>query len=125
MDTKTPTSPVYLRGDGQSVSYLLASSRPGPVGIGAILLLDRTAEGAARIEAAHPLEVLTAILGSAYSARAAISAGALARLADDVQRARLGRLQFSDWRHGGWSRRSRHEPPPCLVTPGLCHRGRP
>lgn len=96
-----PASPTYLRGDGQSVKYLLApAARPEPVDLNAILLLERSAETPAGVGPAEPLEVLTTLLGSAYSARAALSAPALKALAGKVESARLGRLRFADWRDG-------------------------
>lgn len=96
-----PTSPTYLRADSQQVRYLLPPAvRQAPVGIGSIVLLERQAGGAGRVEAVEPLEILTAILGSAYSARGAISPPALRSLIDCIQRARTGRLCFSEWPDG-------------------------
>jgi hypothetical protein len=99
MNSDAATSPDYLRADGQSVRYLhLPSVACDPVAAGAILLLDRRNEGAAEIEPVEPLEVLTALLGSAYSARGALSRPALEALIVTIERARTGRLRFSDWR---------------------------
>jgi energy-coupling factor transporter ATP-binding protein EcfA2 len=95
------TSRTYLRSDGQQVRYLsLASVEQTPLPIGSILLLARDDGSAPRVEAVTPLEVLTAVLGSAYAARGAISAAGLKSLADVIGKARIGRLCFSDWRDG-------------------------
>jgi hypothetical protein len=77
-----------------------APAEPDPLPIGSILLLARGEESAPRIEAVTPLEVLTAVLGSAYATRGAISAAGLKSLADVISEARIGRLCFSDWRDG-------------------------
>ena len=88
--------PIYLRGDGQEVRYLpvAAAIRPS-LPIGAVLLLNRQSGGPAAIEPVEPMQVLTAILGSAYSPRGAIDAQTLQALADAVNGARLGRLTYA------------------------------
>lgn len=102
MASGAATSENYLRSDGQQVRYLSppAPAELGPLPIGSILLLARGEESAPRIEAVTPLEVLTAVLGSAYATRGAISAAGLKSLADVISEARIGRLCFSDWRDG-------------------------
>ena len=88
---------VYVRSDGQQVKYLpieRASRRPLP--LAAVLLLARQTEGEARIEATEPLQVLTAILGSAYSARGSLDVETLRALADAANAARGGRLSYSN-----------------------------
>lgn len=102
MGVDAATSETYLRGDGQQVRYLMPPAPAGhvPLRIGAILLLARDAGGPARIEAVSPLEVLTALLRSAYAVRGAISATGLKSLARAVEEARIGRLCFADWRDG-------------------------
>lgn len=102
MSPGAATSEIYLRSDGQQVRYLLppAAAQQVPLPIGAILLLARGEESPPRIEAVTPLEVLTAVLGSAYAARGAISAAGLKSLADVIGKARIGRLRYSDWRDG-------------------------
>lgn len=98
MGGDVPTSPAYLRGDGQGVKYLLPPSvGRGPARLGAILLLARESSGPARIETVEPLEALTAILGSAYSARGAISPTTLTALIASIEGCRIGRLRFSQW----------------------------
>jgi len=96
------TSDPYLRSDGQRARYLFPPEAVGrgPLPIGAILLLARSGEGAPRVEPLTPLDVLTAVLDSAYTARGAISASGLRSLADVISQARIGRLCFSDWRDG-------------------------
>ena len=96
------TSEIYLRSDGQQVRYLSppAPAEQVPLPISSILLLARGEESAPRIETVTPLEVLTAVLSSAYAARGAISAAGLKSLADVISKARIGRLCFSDWRDG-------------------------
>ena len=87
---------VYLRSDGQEVRYLpvaAAVRRPAPVA--GVLLLDRKSGGAAQIAAVPPLEVLTTLLGSAYSTRGAMAAETLQALAATVNAARLGRLSYA------------------------------
>jgi hypothetical protein len=95
------TSKTYLRSDGQQVRYLSLPAAGGqvPLRIGSVLLLAR-GEGNARVETVTPLEVLTAVLGSSYAVRGAISAAGLKALADVIGEARIGRLCFSDWRDG-------------------------
>lgn len=102
MSGNVATSETYVRGDGLQVRYLLPPAPMGnvPLRIGAILLLARGDGGAARIEPAAPLEVLTTVLNSAYAARGAISAPGLKSLARVIQEARIGRLCFSEWRDG-------------------------
>jgi len=102
MGGEAATSETYLRGDGQQVRYLLPPAPKGhvPLRIGSILLLARGEGGSPQIEAVTPLEVMTAMLNSAYAARGAISAAGLKSLARVVEDARIGRLCFSDWRDG-------------------------
>jgi hypothetical protein len=95
------TSPTYLRGDGQQVRYLRgADVRVDAVPLTSILLLARDPDGPARIEDVDPLEVLTTVLGSAYSARGALSGQGFEALVDAIRNARTGRLCFSDWQDG-------------------------
>lgn len=96
------TSKTYLRSDGQQVRYLSPPTpvEPAPLRIDSILLLTRDDGRAPRVETVTPLEVLTAVLGSAYAARGAIGATGLKSLADVIGNARIGRLCFSDWRDG-------------------------
>ncbi len=96
------TSAIYLRSDGQQVKYLSppVAAAQIPLRIGSILLLARGDAGEPRVETVTPLEVLTAVLSSSYSARGAISAACLKSLADLIGEARIGRLCFSDWRDG-------------------------
>lgn len=101
MNVTHPSSPTYLRGDGQNVRYLLLPPTSlEPVQARTILLMARGAEGPPRVEPVTPIEVLTTILASSYSARRSISAPALARLIQRIEQAELGRLCFSDWRDG-------------------------
>lgn len=88
--------PVYLRSDGQEVRYLpVPAADRRAIAIGAVLLLDRRANGAANVEAVQPLDVLRAILASAYSVRGEIDAGTLQSLAATVSAARCGRLTYA------------------------------
>lgn len=97
MSQMTEALPTYLRSDGQSVRYLrLAAVAHDPVQVRSILLLARQISIPARIEPVEPLEVLTAILGSAFSARGRLSRTGLASLIDCIQKAKIGRLCFSD-----------------------------
>lgn len=101
MEAAIPASAEYLRSDGQTVRYLLLpASSHERVRAETILLVARGADGPPRIEPVAPLEALTTILGSAYSARRAISTPALASLIQSIEKARIGRLCFSDWRDG-------------------------
>jgi hypothetical protein len=97
MQPGLPASAAYLRGDGQAVRYFDVAAKAGPVDVAVVLLLARREEGAAAIEPVRPLEALTAILGSAYSARRALSASALSALVEVLDQARLGRLHYSRW----------------------------
>lgn len=88
--------PVYLRSDGQEVRYLpVAASAREVLPLAAILLLARSSDAKAVIEPVEPLEALTTILASAFSARGAIEAPTLKALAGAVDAARTGRLSYS------------------------------
>lgn len=102
MASGAATSEIYLRSDGQRVKYLSppSAAAQAPLRIGSILLLARNGGSAPRVETVTPLEVLTAVLNSAYAARGAISAASVKSLADAIGKARIGRLCFSDWRDG-------------------------
>ncbi|HYG25446.1 MAG TPA: hypothetical protein VD906_00910 [Caulobacteraceae bacterium] len=88
--------PSYVRSDSQDVRYLPLTPAPRePLPIAAIVLLGRQPEGEARFNGIEPLEALTTLLASAYSASHSIGADALQALASSVNRARCGRLSYS------------------------------
>lgn len=90
------TLPIWLRADGQDVRYLPLEPAPREaLPLSAIVLLARQGEGEARFNGIEPLEALTTILASAYSASHAIGADALQALAASVNQARCGRLAYS------------------------------
>lgn len=89
--------PAYPRADGQEVKYVEVSSPSEPLtSLSAILLIQRRSEGAARVEPLEPLELLTTILASAWSASGRIDADALGALADTANAVRGGRLVYAD-----------------------------
>lgn len=89
--------PVHMRSDGQAVKYLPVSPAVRkPARPSVVLLLQRQADEASRIEPVEPLDLLTAILGAAYSPRGRIDADVLGALAETMNETRGGRLIYSD-----------------------------
>lgn len=90
--------PTWRRADGQDVRYLLpgklAARTPRP--LDAVLLLDRRERAAAELQPVEPVEALSEILESAYSARWRLDAPALSALAARLEAARCRRLVYSD-----------------------------
>ncbi|UUL82367.1 hypothetical protein [Sphingomonas qomolangmaensis] len=99
MDHKLATSSAYLRNDGQQVRYVLGrQTKPNFRSLGSVLLLTPSDDTEPRIEAVARVEVLTAILSSAYSPAGAITAPTLKALVGCIGSARVGRLFSGPWR---------------------------
>jgi hypothetical protein len=88
--------PTCRRRDGQDVRYLPVPLSTEPRILSDIILLAREPGVAARLEAVEPLEVLSTILESAFSARGALEAESLKTFAHAIEEARCYRLVYSD-----------------------------
>ena len=87
---------VYRRGDGHDVKYLrMPAQDQRPRGIDFVLLLSRQKEGAAVLEPVEPLQALSALLQSAYSAKAAITAPLLTAFSRAIETAHTFRFVYS------------------------------
>jgi virulence-associated protein VapD len=87
--------PTYRRGDGQAVRYLpmLASTRPRV--ISNVVLLARQVGVPTALESVAPLEMVSTILESAYSAKRSIDADTLKTFARATESAGCHRLVYS------------------------------
>ena len=88
--------PTCRRRDGQDVRYLPVPLSVEPRILSDIVLLAREPNVAARLEAVEPLEILSTILESAFSARGALEAESLKTFAHAIEEARCYRLVYSD-----------------------------
>ena len=91
--------PVYRRGDGHNVKYLpMSAPDPQPRNIDFILLLSRQQGSPAELQPVEPLEAFSALLQSAYSAKAAITAPMLTAFSSAIESAESFRFVYSDLR---------------------------
>ncbi|MCW3797118.1 hypothetical protein OMW55_04765 [Sphingomonas sp. BN140010] len=88
----------FMRPDGQRVRYILpprfAPSVPTPVG--AVVVLDRRASGAASVQEVDPLDALSELLADAAGRDDRLTNRAFVGLTAAVRRARCLRLTYAD-----------------------------
>jgi hypothetical protein len=88
--------PTYRRRDDQDVRYLPVPISVEPRIVSDIVVLAREHGIAAGLVAVEPLEILSTILESAFSARGALDADTLRTFARAIEEARCYRLVYSD-----------------------------
>jgi hypothetical protein len=88
--------PTHRRRDGQDVRYLPVPISVEPRILSGIVVLAREEGAAAGLDAVEPLEILSTILESAFSAKGALEADSLKRFARAIEEARCYRLVYSD-----------------------------
>ena len=88
--------PTHRRRDGQDVRYLPVPISVEPRILSHIVVLAREEGVAAGLDAVEPLEILSTILESAFSAKGALEADSLKTFARTIEEARCYRLVYSD-----------------------------
>jgi hypothetical protein len=88
--------PTHRRRDGQDVRYLPVRISMEPRIVSDIVVLAREPGVAAGLEAVEPLEILSTILESAFSARGALEADFLKAFARAIEAAGCHKLVYSD-----------------------------
>ena len=88
--------PTHRRRDGQDVRYLPVPASAEPQILSDIVVLARETDIGAGLTAVEPLEMLSTLLESAFSARGALDADMLKTFARAIESARCHRLVYSD-----------------------------
>jgi hypothetical protein len=88
--------PIHRRRDGQDVRYLWVPISAEPRILSDIVMLAREPGVAASLKAVEPLEVLSTILESAFSASGSLAAESLKTFARAIEEARCHKLVYSD-----------------------------
>jgi hypothetical protein len=90
-------APIYVRYDGKRVRYLAPTdcAEPSPKRIDAVIVLQRCADGAPRLERIEAQDALCVLLASGYAERGSMDGDMLDALASDLSGAANARLTYS------------------------------